>query len=73
MAARMSDAGTLDNTVAALINSVRSGTVNGGEFCAEVSKLNPFDRARVVQALLREYKDVNNFTPMTGKNDGASA
>jgi hypothetical protein len=73
MAARTTDAPALDNTVDSLINLVRNGRVNGGEFCAEVSRLNPFERARVVQALLREYKDVNNFTPATGTDEGVNA
>ena len=71
--APMTDAPTLDNTVAALISSVRNGRVNGCEFCAEVSRLNPFDRARVLQEFLREYKNVNNFTPTTGEDDGVVA
>ena len=67
--AQMTDAPTLDNTVTALITSVRNGRVNGCEFCAEVSRLNPFDRARALQEFLREYKNVNNFTATTGADD----
>jgi hypothetical protein len=70
MAIRMAETPILDNTVAALITSVRNGRVNGGEFCAEVSRLNPFDRTRVLEAFLREYKNVNNFTVTTGTDDG---
>lgn len=73
MAIRMADSPTLDNTVAALITSVRNGRVNGGEFCAEVSRLNPFDRARVLQEFLREYKNVNNFTATTKTDDSVNA
>ena len=51
--------------VATLLSSVRNGTVTGVEFCAELSRLNPADRARAVSVLLRDYKDLNNFTPAT--------
>ena len=68
MAGSITDTSSADHTVAALITSVRNGRVNGGEFCAEVSRLNPSDHTRVVQALLEEYKVVNNFTRTTAND-----
>ena len=52
--------------VAELLEAVRNGSITGEYFCAEVSKLEMPDRTRVLDALLREYKDLNNFTPTTG-------
>jgi hypothetical protein len=51
--------------VSRLIEAVREGQISGDEFCAEVSRLNSPDRRRLLDALLREYKDVNNFNSNT--------
>jgi hypothetical protein len=55
-----------DDRVADLLHSVQNGQINGPYFCAEVSKLGMPERTRLLAALLRDYKDLNNFTPATG-------
>ena len=49
-----------------LLRDVRNGELTGSCFCVEVSKLEMPDRTRLLAALLRDFKDLNNFTPTTG-------
>jgi hypothetical protein len=51
--------------VAELLDGMRHGQINGQYFCAEVSKLEMSDRTRLLSELLRDFKDLNNFTPAT--------
>jgi hypothetical protein len=53
--------------VSHLIEAVREGQISGEEFCAEVSRLDSPSRRRLLDALLREYKDVNNFSANTAR------
>ncbi len=55
--------------VTTLLRDVRRGGITGESFCAEVSKLAMADRTRLLDGLLRNYKDLNNFTPATGSED----
>ena len=57
-----------DDRVADLLHAVQNGQINGPYFCAEVSKLGMPERTRLLAALLRDYKDFNNFTPATGSD-----
>jgi hypothetical protein len=58
-----------EDGVAALLRSVRQGGITGDEFCAEVAKLEMAARTRLLAGLLRDYKDLNNFTPATGSEE----
>jgi hypothetical protein len=51
--------------VTTLLRSVQGGGITGELFCNEVAKLDMADRTRLLDALLRDYKDLNNFTPVT--------
>lgn len=52
--------------VTSLLRDVQRGGITGERFCVEVSKLAIADRTRLLDGLLRSYKDLNNFTPATG-------
>ena len=53
------------DNISELMLSVRKGEMGGSDFCAEVSRLDVSERVRLIDALLREYKDLNNFSPAT--------
>jgi hypothetical protein len=55
--------------VVTLLEAVRQGAITGDRFCAEISQLEMAQRTRLLSGLLREYKDLNNFTPTTGSED----
>jgi hypothetical protein len=55
--------------VTTLLQRVQQGEITGERFCAEVTKLEMADRTRLLASLLREYKDLNNFTPATDSED----
>jgi hypothetical protein len=59
--------------VTTLLRDVRRGGITGERFCVEVSKLAMADRTRLLDSLLRDYKDLNNFTLATSSEDKAAS
>ena len=55
--------------VTSLLGDVRRGGITGERFCIEVTKLPMTDRTRLLDGLLRDYKDLNNFTPATSSGN----